>query len=156
MPSHDQDGDSHVVWDFAYPGGMTAHQRGVHPKTVPPCHQGLQLLLHIGSEKGPSSGLSVLRTNCYSSSGGMGPCAVGFLEGAMLSKDVRFLHDFWGAHSFWTKTVTSTKTLMYKLSGNVWWKGSSIQKPNRKRMTNRKRLQDGQAPRLQSAIPFLP
>lgn len=110
---------------------MTAHQRGVHPKTVPPCHQGLQLLLHRGSEKGPSSGLSVLRTHGYSSSGGMGPCRSGIpgrCYAAMLSRDVRFLHDFLGVHSFWIKTVTSTKTLMYKLSGNVWWKGSDPSK----------------------------
>ena len=37
----------------------------------------------------------------------------------------------------------------------VEWK-HLINKPNRKRMTTRKRLQDGQVPRLQSAIPFLP
>lgn len=140
-----------------YLGGMTAHQRGVHPKTVPPCHQGLQLLLQKGSEKGPSSGLSVLRTNCYSSSGGMWPGAAGSLEGAMLSRDVRFFSWFFGG----TLILNKNGHFHKNIDVQVKWKRlmeriGSIKKPNRKRMTTRKRPQDGQVPRLQSAIPFLP
>ena len=141
---HDQVGDSHFDWDFAYPEVFFQPIEGEYIQNYTMSPNGPNYLLHVGSEKGPSSGLSVLGTNCYSSCGGMGPCAVATprllftVEGCYVVK---------GLFSPWFLGYTHSesnghfqKKMMCKLSGTFWWKRSSIKKPNRKRMTNRKRL----------------